>query len=46
MYIVKVIGGIYDGRVFRIKNKYVVDKLIKSLEFEGGGFEKCEVSFE
>lgn len=46
MYIVKVIGGIWDGRIFRIENKYIIDKLIRSLEYEGDGFERCEISIE
>lgn len=43
---VTVIGGPYDGRIYRFeKNNYVLNKLIDSLKFEGQGFIECKVAY-
>lgn len=43
---VTVIGGPYDGRIFRFeKNDYVLNNLINSLKFEGAGFKECKVAY-
>ena len=43
---VKVIGGLYDGRIYRFaKNDYVLKRVIENFQWEGQGFIKCEVNY-
>lgn len=43
-YIVDVIGGIWDGKTLLIESKYVLDKVISSLEYEGNGYKRCDIT--
>ena len=43
-YIVKVIGGPHDGRIFEVENKWVVDRIVGSMEYEGQGYERCDIT--
>jgi hypothetical protein len=44
MYEILVVGGPYDGRIFRIeKNDYQLNRVIENFQWEGQGFIMCMV---
>ena len=43
MYVITVIGGTLDGRIFKIeKNKYYLERLVESIKYEEGTVEIIE----